>query len=188
MKTSFQWRLPLFGLMCRCKSLAQLVDLPLPSYRLKKQKTPIEQDSLFILLRPCHNNRCSIITPSSSFPTGWKTTMTNITIKWYKFTRQIQIQTTMTNITNDISSRIKFKYKQLWPILLSNEICSLSKFEYHQRWCYFFASSVIFPEKVGQIIFHISPIFLGFRFLFCPRMTLLWPLWRTKPHRCEGRT
>ena len=35
------------------------------------------------------------------------------------------------------------------------------------------------------MIFQISPIFLGFRFLFCPRMTLLWPLWRTKPHQCE---
>ena len=157
MKTSFQWRLPLFGLMCRCKSLARLVALPPPSCRLKNNRRLLNRI-------PClfSSDHVTIIDVASllhqsSFPTGWKTTMTNITIKWYKLTQQIQIQTTMTKIT------IK------WDISIRS------------------LSSVNFPEKVGQMIFHISSIFLGFRFLFCPRMTLLWPLWRTKPHRCEER-
>ena len=50
---------------------------------------------------------------------------------------------------------------QPWPTLLSNEISSLSKFEYHQRWCNFFWQQYEFSiKRVGQMIFHISPIFL----------------------------
>ena len=117
--------------MCRCKSLARLVDLPPPSYRFKNNGRLLNRI-------PClfSSDHVTIIDVASllhqsSLPTGWKTTMTNITIKWY------------------LSSLSKFKHKHPWPTLLSNEISSLNNFEYHQRWCKFFCQQCKFSRKSG---------------------------------------